>query len=329
MTGPSMNGPSPADPAGTGVRVRVPATSANLGPGFDTFGLALAMYDEVDAALTAGGLSVEVSGEAAEDVPRDDSHLVVSSMLAGLRRWYGEPPGLHVRCHNTIPHSRGLGSSAAAIVAGVVAARALVDEHAPPRTRIGDDEVLDLATEIEGHPDNVAAALAGGFTLAWLGDDGARSVRMPPHADVLPVVCIPDQPMSTATARGLLPAEVSHRDAVFNASRAGLLVAAMTQRPDRLLEATQDRLHQPYRVDAMPATGRLLSDLRARGIATVVSGAGPTVLALCDSRRQQASDVAAVAGDATDCAWRVEAPGVDLTGAVVRRPAVGLAGPGE
>jgi len=324
-----MTGPAAADPARVGVRVRVPATSANLGPGFDTFGLALGMHDEVDAALTNGGLSVEVSGEAAGDVPRDETHLVVSSMLAALRRWYGEPPGLQVRCRNSIPHGRGLGSSAAAIVAGVVAARGLVDEHAPPRTRIGDDEVLDLAAEIEGHPDNVAAALGGGFTLAWSGDDSARSVRLQPHDDVLPVVCIPDQPMSTATARGLLPAEVSHRDAVFNASRSGLLVAAMTQRPDRLLEATQDRLHQPYRVDAMPATGRLLSDLRARGLAAVVSGAGPTVLTLCDGRRQKAADVAAAAGDATDCTWRVEALGVDLTGVSVQRLAGGLTGPGE
>jgi homoserine kinase len=324
-----MTGSPAADSAGVGVRVRVPATSANLGPGFDTFGLALGMHDEVDAALTAGGLSVEVSGEAASDVPRDESHLVVSSMLAALRRWYGEPPGLRVRCRNTIPHSRGLGSSAAAIVAGVVAARALVEEHAPPRTPIGDDEVLDLATEIEGHPDNVAAALGGGFTLAWLGDDTACSVQLRPHDDVLPVVCVPDQPMSTTTARGLLPSEVSHQDAVFNAGRTGLLVAAMTQRPDRLLEATEDRLHQPYRLGAMPATGRLLADLRARGIAAVVSGAGPTVLALCDRRRQKAPDVAAVAGDATGCDWRVEALGVDLTGVLVRRLAVGLTGPEE
>jgi homoserine kinase len=324
-----MTGSPAADPARVGVRVRVPATSANLGPGFDTFGLALGMYDEVDAALSTGGLSVEVSGEAADDVPRDESHLVVSSMLAALRRWYGEPPGLQVRCRNTIPHSRGLGSSAAAIVAGVVAARALVDEHAPPRTPIGDDEVLDLATELEGHPDNVAAALGGGFTLAWFDDDGARSVRLRPHDDVLPVVCVPDQPMSTATARGLLPAEVPHQDAVFNASRSGLLVAAMTQRPDRLFEATQDRLHQPYRVATMPATGRLLSDLRARGIAAVVSGAGPTLLALCDGRRQQASDVAAAAAAAEDGSWRVEALGVDLDGVAVQPLADGLRGSGE
>jgi homoserine kinase len=135
--------------------------------------------------------------------------------------------------------------------------------------------------------------------------------------------------MSTATARGLLPAEVSHKDAVFNASRSGLLVAAMTQQPERLLEATQDRLHQPYRVGAMPATGRLLNDLRARGLAAVVSGAGPTVLTLCDGRRQKASDVAAAAGEATDGSWRVEALGVDLTGVAVQRLADGLTSPRE
>ncbi len=307
-------GSTPRTDAAPGVRVRVPATSANLGPGFDTFGLALGQYDEVDVTVGGDALVVEVSGEAADDVPRDETHLVVSSILAALRRWASEPAGLRVRCRNTIPHARGLGSSAAAIVAGVVAARRLVDDDG-----IGDDDVLALATELEGHPDNVAAALSGGFTLAWTGDDGARAVRLTPHPDVLPVVCVPGWPMSTTAARGLLPAEVPHADAVFNASRSGLLVAALTQAPERLLDATQDRLHQPYRAPAMQPTADLLQRLRARGVPAVLSGAGPTVLALCDRRGQGVDDVADVVGEE----WQVRAPGLDLDGATCSRLTTG------
>jgi homoserine kinase len=292
------------------VRVRVPATSANLGPGFDTFGLALGIYDEVDVALAADGLVVEVAGEAADEVARDESHLVVSAMLAAFRRWGSEPAGLRVRCRNSIPHARGLGSSAAAIVAGVVAARTLTGHEDSGHRGAGDADLLGLATELEGHPDNVAAAPVGGFTLAWAGDDGARAVRLDPHPDVLPVVCVPGWPMSTATARGLLPAQVPHADAVFTASRAGLLVAALTQAPERLWEATLDRLHQPYRAAAMPPTADLLERLRGRGIPAVLSGAGPSVLALCDRRTHRASDVSAVAGEE----WQVRSPGVDVDG---------------
>jgi homoserine kinase len=303
--------------AGAAVRVRVPATSANLGPGFDTFGLALARYDEVTVAVGGDGLVVEVSGEASDAVPRDESHLVVSSVLTALRRWHGEPSGLRVGCRNSIPHSRGLGSSAAAIVAGVVAARALLPEPGGSGSaRVDDADVLDLATELEGHPDNVAAALSGGFTLAWAGDAGTRSVRLTPHPSVLPVVCVPGWAMSTAAARGLLPHDVPHRDAVFNASRAGLLVAAVTQRPEALFEATEDRLHQHYRAPAMRPTADLLDRLRAHGLAAVVSGAGPTVLTLCDRRRQSARDVAALAGEG----WQVEALEPDLSGTGVHKP---------
>jgi homoserine kinase len=295
------------------VRVRVPATSANLGPGFDTFGLALGEHDEVDVAVVGDDLVVEVSGEAADEVPRDESHLVVSAMLAAFRRWGSVPGGLRVRCRNSIPHARGLGSSAAAIVAGLVAARALLADA----DAVDDDEVLGLATELEGHPDNVAAALAGGFTIAWTGDEGVRAVRLTPHQNLLPVACVPGWPMSTTTARGLLPAQVPHADAVFNASRAGLLVAALTQAPERLLEATVDRLHQPYRAAAMQPTADLLDRLRSRGIPAVLSGAGPSLLALCDRRLHAMSDVSELAA-LTDQDWRVCSPGLDLDGAVSR-----------
>ncbi|MGH3354535.1 MAG: homoserine kinase, partial [Nocardioidaceae bacterium] len=205
------------------VRVTVPATSANLGPGFDSFGLALARYDEVTAEVVDEGLTVEAAGESADAVPRDETHLVVASMLAAFRRWGGEPPGLRVQCRNAIPHGRGMGSSAAAIVAGVEAARRLLDGEG-----IAAGEALGLAAELEGHPDNVAAALAGGLTLAWTERETVRSLRLEPHRSVRPVVCVPGWPMSTDTARGLLPDQVPYRDAVFNASRSGLLVAALT-----------------------------------------------------------------------------------------------------
>lgn len=301
-------------PAGA-VRVRVPATSANLGPGFDTFGLALGLYDEVSVEVTGTALVVDVEGEGAQDVPRDESHLVVSSLLRALRTWGSEPPGLRVRCRNTVPHGRGLGSSAAAIVAGLAAARALLS-GAGTGTAVTDDEVLALATRVEGHPDNVAAALAGGFTLAWACGEETRSVSLRPHACVEPVVCVPGSAMSTTTARGLLPEQVPHGDAVVNAGRAGLLVAALTSLPERLLEATEDRLHQPFRAPAMPATADLLARLRERGVPAVLSGAGPTVLALCDSRTTSAAEVTGVA-EAAGGGWSIRSPGVDLRGATV------------
>jgi homoserine kinase len=312
-----------ADATAPAVHVRVPATSANLGPGFDTFGLALATYDEVFVALTGEGLTVEVEGAGAEEVPRDDSNLVVSSMLSAFRRWHREPPGLHVRCRNAIPHARGLGSSAAAIVAGVAAARGLLlRQDVPGAEHVGTDQMLALATELEGHPDNVAAALLGGFTLAWTHDGGASAVRLAPHESVLPVVCVPDRPMSTETARGLLPATVAHRDAVFNAARSGLLVAALTQHPERLVEATQDRLHQPYRASAMLPTADLLERLRARDLPAVLSGAGPSLLVLCDRRRHGAAEVAEVA-EIAGGQWRVGSPGLDLAGVSVEDPTSG------
>lgn len=259
------------------VTVSVPATSANLGPGFDAVGLALTLRDEVEVEVTADGsvpLRVEVTGEGAADVPRDESHLVVRSLLATCRHLGTPPPPLAMRCTNRIPHGRGLGSSAAAAVAGVLAARALV------RARLDDDEVLALASAIEGHPDNAAAALLGGLTLAWTGDSGVRAVRLEPAATLRARVLVPASALSTETARGLLPASVPHGDAAHSAGRAALLVEALTHRPDLLLDATEDRLHQQYRAVAMPATTDLVADLRARGVAAVVSGAGPSVLVL-------------------------------------------------
>jgi homoserine kinase len=266
------------------VRVTAPATSANLGPGFDALGLALGLYDVVEATtLPSNTVKVLVDGEGADDLPRDESHLVVRAMHAAFDLLGARPPGLELRCRNQIPHGRGLGSSAAAIVAGVLAARALTDSG---RERLDDDAVLDLATRLEGHPDNVAPCLTGGFTIAWTSPtDLARAVRLDVHPDVRATVLVPPNAMSTQAARGLLPTTVPHADAAANAAWAALLVEALTHRPDLLLEATQDRLHQPYRTPAMPETMSLVDDLRARGLPAVVSGAGPAVLVLTTTDR--------------------------------------------
>lgn len=270
------------------VRVRVPATSANLGPGFDSLGLALSLYDDLAVRVADKGLSVDVAGEGAETLPRTEEHLVVRALRAGFDALGGQPPGLSVVCANRIPHDRGLGSSAAAIVAGMVAARALVPGGSE---RLDDNALLALASTMEGHPDNVAPCLLGGVTVAWTESGGARAVSLEPAEELRPVAFVPSARASTAVARGLLPEVVPHSDAVHNVGRAALLVHALTSDPSLLLSATEDRLHQGYRAAAMPQTAHLVETLRGDGIAAVVSGAGPTVLALLDNNAGQAPDL--------------------------------------
>jgi homoserine kinase len=290
------------------VRVRVPATSANLGPGFDSFGLALGLYDDVVVRVTDAGLHVDIAGEGAASLPRDEGHLVVRALRAAFEVQGGQPRGLEVVCANRIPHSRGLGSSAAAIVSGIVAARALTVSGTE---RLDDQSVLALATRMEGHPDNVAACLHGGFTLAWRSGTKPYVLRLDPSPEVVPIVFIPPGDLSTEKARELLPSTVPHADAAANAARAALLVEALTRRPDLLLVATEDRLHQDYRAPAMPDSHDLVRRLRADAVPAVVSGAGPTVLALATAAT--ADRAAGAAGDG----WRVERPGVETAGAAV------------
>jgi homoserine kinase len=255
------------------VRVRVPASTANLGPGFDALGLALALYDEVEVAPAASGLHVEVHGEGAGQVPTDEDNLVVRALRAACARCGHRPDGVVLRCRNRIPHSRGLGSSAAAAVAGVLAGYALAGMEP-------DEAALDLAAGFDGHADNVGASLLGGLVISWKEERSFRATRLEPHPDLAPVLFVPEQTSATEVARGLLPAEVPHSDAAFTAGRAALLVHALTNAPPLLLVATEDRLHQPYRRSAYPATGRLVDALRAAGVPAAVSGAGPAVLAL-------------------------------------------------
>jgi len=259
------------------VLVRAPATSANLGPGFDALGLALALRDEVTARVAERDVHVTVTGEGAGELPTDETHLVVRAMGAAFAALREQPTGLALECHNRIPQARGLGSSSAAIVAGLLAGRSLVVDGAE---RLPDEEVLRLAAEIEGHPDNVAPCLLGGFTIAWTEDGGARAVRLTPSPDIRPVLFVPADRGLTEEARAALPATVPHADAARNAARSALLVHALTSAPDLLWAATEDCLHQPYRAAGAPATAALVESLRADGAAAVVSGAGPSVLVL-------------------------------------------------
>jgi homoserine kinase len=258
------------------VRVRVPATSANLGPAFDCAGLALTRYDVLEFAVLPSGLAVSVSGVGAGQLPTDESHLVIRAFRAACAELGWSPPGLRVVAENGIPQGRGMGSSAAAVVAGVLGAWALC----PDVEDIDDGAVLRLTSELEGHPDNVAPCLLGGATLSWCAPEGARAVRLDVAAGIRPVVLVPDATLSTHLARGLLPDAVPHGDAAFNAARSALLVHALTGDPALLFEATDDRLHQRQRSSAMPDSLALIDRLRQHGHAAVVSGAGPSVLVL-------------------------------------------------
>lgn len=274
-------------PAGLTATAVVAASSANLGPGFDSLGLALGLYDEVVVETTESGLTVEVEGEGAGQVPLDATHLVVRAIDRGLRAAGVTAAGLTVRCRNDIPHSRGLGSSAAAVVGGLAVVNGLVAQvdSAP----LSESELIQLASEFEGHPDNASAAVLGGAVVSWTdatdADPAAPRYAAAPlrlHPDIHLFSMIPAQRSSTAETRVLLPEQVSHTAARFNVSRAALLVVALTERPDLLMAATEDLLHQPQRAGAMPASAEYLGVMRRCGVAAVLSGAGPAVLALTD-----------------------------------------------
>jgi len=262
------------------VTVVVPATSANLGPGFDCLGLALDLHDRLTGEVVADGLEIDIVGEGAATLPRHERHLVVSSMRVAFDALGVTPPGLRLRFENAIPQSRGLGSSSAAIVGGLALARALVVGG----DRLDDDALLVLANRIEGHPDNVAPALHGGLVVAGQSDADVWGVGVPLGVPVEAVAFVPPNGVSTEAARGLLPAEVPHARAAANTGRAALLVAALTGAPGDLAallaRGTEDFLHQEFRASAMPASYALVTELRADGHAAFISGAGPTVLVL-------------------------------------------------
>ena len=301
-----------AVPVGRKVSVKVPATSANLGPGFDTLGMALSFYDELEVeAVSGSGAVVEVIGEGAGDVPTDASNLVVRSIAYVFEKRGQAIPGLKLRAHNIIPHGRGMGSSGAAVVSGIMAAKGLlegIEEFTP-------QDLLQLATDLEGHPDNVAPALFGGLTIAWEDAKGPHHKKLIVHRGVSPLELVPNFKMSTATARALQPETVPHEDAVFNVSRSALLVAALTQSPELLMAATEDRLHQDYRAEAMPEAGKVIAMMREHGHAAVVSGAGPSVLVLASDPAERL-DAAKLAAEHFP-QWRALLLAVDFKGATV------------
>ncbi len=303
---------------GQPVTVVAPATSANLGPGFDSLGLALSLHDRVQARVAESGVDVQATGVSAGQRWRPDQHLVVRAMRAGFEATGGQPPGIAIRCRNAVPQGFGLGSSAAAIVAGLLAARALAaarEAATDPAGMLADSDVLRLACEIEGHPDNVAACQAGGLTIAFDTGAGLSVVRLTPLAGLAPVLCVPAVPVATSTARRALPDQVPHADAAANSTRAALLIVALTSRPDLLMPATEDFIHQRYRASTMPRTATLVATLRAAGIPAVVSGAGPSVLAFTvDDRAADAAEVARIAAQ-VGAPWRVLPLRVDAEGA--------------
>ena len=280
------------------IQVQVPATSANLGPGFDSFGLAFGMYDRyVAQILDEGGLDIDVTGEGSDEVPRTDKNLLVKAINNGFDYLGGRPKGLAVRALNVIPHGRGLGSSASAIVGGLVLARSLV---LTGTDKMSDEVLLNLAAEMEGHPDNVAAALYGGATVAWQdlvkGKSVAHAVHLPVDPRIKVMAFIPASALATSKARKMLPESIPFADAQRNTSNAAIMTQALTIRPDLLFTATEDFLHQSYRQEAMPSSFALMTKLRAAGIAAFISGAGPTVLALHTEGDDETTQLARAGG---------------------------------
>ena len=324
------------------VRVKVPATSANLGSGFDTVGLALDYHDELEFTLSADPVNtaaqVMIEGEGEDTLPRDETHLVVSTFRRACQTFGLGRVGFILQAHNNIPQARGMGSSAEAIVAGIAAAAAFAQDD-----DLNRDAVFELAAAIEGHPDNVAPAVYGGLTMSWDMEtaEGVGSVPIPGgepmhngfHTinyrvadDLTAAVFVPDYELSTEKARQALPASVPYHDAVFNVSRVGLLPGAMNPSVLHgsldanavLFSATQDCLHQPYRKDLMAPSWELIESLRDHGYAAAVSGAGPCVLVLHDGDAR--ADIERIAGDQLASGhWRVLHLTVNTTGVTVRR----------
>ena len=266
---------------GTKVTVHVPASSANLGPGYDTLGIALSLYDTVEVEVTRSGLEVEIFGEGADELPRDGSHLVVKAIRSALKAADVEVSGLRVVCTNNIPQSRGLGSSASAAVAGVAAGNGLAGFP------LSEQQVVQLSSAFEGHPDNAAASVLGNAVVSWttVPVDGRslpeyRAATLDVHPSIKATALVPDFHASTQAVRRVLPSHVTHADAAFNVSRTAVNVAALTTYPDLLWEGTRDRLHQPYRADVLPVTAEWVNRLRNRGYAAYLSGAGPTIMVL-------------------------------------------------
>ena len=281
------------------IQVQVPATSANLGPGFDCLGLALTMHDRYMAqVMDEPGVDIDVTGEGAESIPTTDKNLVIKAMYKGFDFLGGRPRGIALRQLNVIPHGRGLGSSAAAIVGGLALARGLV---LGGNERMSNEDMLNIANEMEGHPDNVSAAIFGSANLAWQESQRGHVVAQALNFEVDPrigaLAFVPSTEFSTSKARKMLPESIPHSDAVKNSSNFAVLVQALQSRPDLLLGATEDYLHQSYRKDAMPNSYALMTKLRKAGVAAFISGAGPAVMVLHTGGDSEAAELERAAGE--------------------------------
>jgi homoserine kinase len=316
-----MSAPTP----GVGVRVRVPASSANLGPGFDTVALALGQYDEYALRVTdEPGLQVLLHGEGAGVLPQDGTHLVARAAAEAVAvcggAWTEQLApwgrGLRLECANTIPMSAGLGSSAAAVVGGWGLGFALTNVLTRGEATLSpaDLAVVNTRTGVwEGHPDNSSASVYGGLTVSWRPSvEVVRTARLTLHPEIEPVVLVPlSDRLATATARAVLAPTVPHGDAVRQAGRAALLVHALTSEPALLLDGTSDWLHQEQRRSAYPATMAAVDTLRDLGQPAVVSGAGPSVLVL--TRPDMVEDLAAEVRS-WGRGWQMLRPGVAQSG---------------
>jgi len=312
------------------VTVTVPATSANLGPGFDTLGIALDLRDEIQVQIGGTESSVSVSGQGAGFVPEDENHLVLRALrrtlaFAGVA---APQPSIQMRCINRIPHGRGLGSSAAAVVGGIAAANQLL----PAAARLSPADMLQLATEFEGHPDNAAPAILGGLTISWLDAEFPQAQKLADQLNYRVTVLVPDATLSTKLARAALPQSVPFADAVFNLSRTALLISQLCRTNGQtntnaensnalIFTATQDRLHQPYRAAAMPESARLVTQLRRNGLAAVISGAGPSIVVFeatgadtANPDNRETPDLLAVLREIDMSGWRVLPLGVSASG---------------
>jgi len=266
------------------VNLRVPATTANLGPGFDTLGMALDMYNYISMTETGSSLIVDVKGAEADKVPKDSSNLAYKAALEVFKKVNYKPKGLKISMNNNIPMARGLGSSASVIVGGMVAANYISG------SKLDYDQILHMATCMEGHPDNVAPALLGGIVVSAQFDQETVYRRIKPPADLSTIVAIPDFELSTKKARGALPTDVPLGDAVFSLSRVSLLVWAFINSDMELIgKAMEDKLHQPYRMHLIPGMCKVekaAKDMGAYSLA--ISGAGPTLIAFCKTCNAEA-----------------------------------------
>ncbi|HJX77353.1 homoserine kinase [Glutamicibacter sp.] len=300
---------------GQQIIVAPPATSANLGPGFDSLGLALEYRDRL-TIRTAAHSSVTLHGEGADSLPTDESHLIIAQIHNYWKARGFAPVGIELHAENNIAHARGMGSSAAAIVAAFAAADALL----PAAAQGGINAIFQAAAAWEGHPDNVAPAVFGGLSISTTNTDGSfSSVQVPLHRAVRAVLAVPSNGLSTEAARGVLPAQIEHAKAAANSASAALLIHALSNDPAVLLAGTRDYLHQDYRAVAMPQSAALLEALRGKSLAAVISGAGPTVLTLVADEAGVQAARAVIESFATTSSvqWDIKVPALASNGVTV------------